>query len=233
MQGNLQDMVVADLIQHNCQERNKSKLVVENGDKKAVLYFCDGAVQHAALDDIIGEEVVYEILSWEDGQFLQEMDVKSPEVSITRSWSGLLIEGARRLDESQHQLTINTEKDDVKMANIDDTLTAIMDFEGSLGAALVDWNSGMTLGSLGAGLDVELAASGNTNVVKAKLKVMKDLKIRGTIEDILISLTDQYHLIRLLNTNPNLFIYVALDRSKANLGLARHKLASLEKELTI
>lgn len=119
------------------------------------------------------------------------------------------------------------------MANIKQTLDTIMGMDGAIAAALVDWQSGMTLGTAGTGLNIELAAAGNTNVVRAKLSVMKDLKLKGTIEDILITLEDQYHLIRMLKSNTSLFLYVALDRNKANLGLARHSLASAEHELTI
>jgi hypothetical protein len=78
-----------------------------------------------------------------------------------------------------------------------------------------------------------VAAAGNTNVVRAKLEVMKDLKIKGGIEDILITLTDQYHLIRTLGSNDNLFIYVAFRRAQANLGLARHKLAEIGNNLSV
>ncbi|MCB0195757.1 MAG: hypothetical protein KDJ65_27655 [Anaerolineae bacterium] len=122
------------------------------------------------------------------------------------------------------------------MANIQDTLDEIMEIDGAIAAALVDWNSGMTLGTAGASskyLDIDLAAAGNTNVVRAKLDVMKSLNLKGGIEDILITLTEQYHLIRLLGSNPNLFIYVALHRSQANLGLARYTLTKLEKELEV
>ena len=121
------------------------------------------------------------------------------------------------------------------MASIQDTLDEIMGFDGAIAAALVDWQSGMTLGTAGGGnaLNIELAAAGNTNVVRAKLAVMKDLKIKGGIEDILITLTGQYHLIRLLGSNKTLFIYVALKSDQANLGLARHKLAALEGDLEV
>ena len=120
------------------------------------------------------------------------------------------------------------------MANIQDTLDNIMAIDGAIATALVDWNSGMTLGTVsGEGINIDVAAAGNTNVVRAKLGVMKDLKLKGTIEDILITLTEQYHLIRPLSANQNLFIYVALKRSQANLGLARHKLAEIEKELEV
>ena len=119
------------------------------------------------------------------------------------------------------------------MANIDQTLQAIMGIDGAMAAALVDWNSGMTLGTIGSGLNIEIAAAGNTNVVRSKLSVMKDLKLKDSIEDILITLTSQYHMIRPLSSNANLFIYVAFDRGKANLGLARHKLAEIEKDLKV
>jgi hypothetical protein len=79
-----------------------------------------------------------------------------------------------------------------------------------------------------------LAAAGNTNVVRSKQAVMKDLALKGGIEDILITLTEQYHLIRILSDSAaHLFLYVALDRTHANLGLARHKLIAIEKELEL
>ncbi len=122
---------------------------------------------------------------------------------------------------------------EIKMSNIQQTLNEVMTMDGALAAALVDWQSGMTLGTAGSGLNIELAAAGNTNVVRAKLAVMKDLKLKGGIEDILITLEEQYHLIRLFKADPHLFLYVALDRNKANLGLARHRLAALEGELNV
>jgi hypothetical protein len=119
------------------------------------------------------------------------------------------------------------------MSSINDTLESIMRMDGSLATALVDWQSGMTLGTAGTGMNIEMAAAGNTNVVRAKMAVMKDTKIKGGIEDILITLEEHYHLIRMLKSRPTLFLYVALDRTKANLGLARLRLAELEKELVI
>ena len=233
MQGNLHDMAVADLIQHNCQEQKTARLVIKHSGQQATLFFSDGKIKHATLGNSTGEEVVYEVLTWQDGQFTLDIGLTPPEITFKRSWSGLLLEGARRLDETQHKLTNNSEKGDTNMAGINSTLEGIMGIDGVMAAAIVDWTSGMTLGTVGKGVDIDLAAAGNTNVVRAKIAVMKDLKIKGLIEDILITLTDQYHMIRLLSSNSNLFIYVVMNRSQANLGLARHKLAALEKELTI
>jgi hypothetical protein len=122
--------------------------------------------------------------------------------------------------------------------NIETALKEAMNIEGAIGAALVDWESGMPLGILGGDkyLDLELAAAGNTEVVKAKMRTMASLNLNDTIEDILITLSKQYHLIRPLtsgNGSQNLFLYLALDRAKANLALARHNLKRIESDLNV
>jgi hypothetical protein len=122
--------------------------------------------------------------------------------------------------------------------DIETALKEAMTIEGALGVALVDWESGMSLGSLGGGkyLDLEVAAAGNTEVVRAKMRTLTSLRINDTIEDILITLTKQYHLIRLLrqaDSSQGLFLYLALDRGKSNLALARHGLKRIESELAI
>ncbi|HEY3879703.1 MAG TPA: hypothetical protein VGM12_14015 [Trebonia sp.] len=122
--------------------------------------------------------------------------------------------------------------------NIETALKEAMAIEGATGAALVDWDSGMPLGTLGGGkyLDLDLAAAGNTEVVRAKMRTIESLRLNDTVEDILITLTGQYHLIRMLRNADgahNLFLYLVLDRSKANLALARHHLKRIESDLEV
>lgn len=121
------------------------------------------------------------------------------------------------------------------MANVKESLDKIMSTEGALGACVVDSSSGMMLGSIGGGpsLNIEVAAAGNTEVVRAKRKTMKSLGLNDSIEDILITLSKQYHIIRLCTSNEALFIYVVLDRSRANLAMARHQIADAEKQMQI
>lgn len=121
------------------------------------------------------------------------------------------------------------------MANIKDSLKKILELDGAVGACVVDSNSGMMLGAEGGGggINLEVAAAGNTEVVRAKRKTMGALGLTDGIEDILITLGKQYHLIRPLASNDALFIYLVLDKTKGNLAMARHQLGSIEKDLAI
>jgi hypothetical protein len=118
--------------------------------------------------------------------------------------------------------------------NIKDSLAKLNNLDGFVGAALVDAESGMLLGSEGGGgMNLEVAAAGNTEVVRAKRKTMNNLGLKDSVEDILISLGKQYHIIRPLRSRSTLFFYVALDRTRANLAMARITLADVEKELQV
>ena len=110
-------------------------------------------------------------------------------------------------------------------------LDGLTSLDGFMASVLVDSTSGLSLATAGGGLDLELAAAGNTEVIRAKRKVAEALKLNDKIEDILITLGKQYHLIRPLERNPDIFLYVVLDRAKSNLAMARHTLKSFEKEL--
>ncbi|MDH6109110.1 hypothetical protein P3T36_005967 [Kitasatospora sp. MAP12-15] len=124
------------------------------------------------------------------------------------------------------------------MADVDGALRQTMNtVEGAIGAALVDYNSGMALGTVDGpgGLDLTVAAAGNTDVVRAKMRTMEMLGLSDGIEDILISLSTQYHLIRPLTSRSGkgLFLYLALDKRRANLAMARHQLARIEADLEV
>lgn len=124
------------------------------------------------------------------------------------------------------------------MANVETSLKeATTSIDGVLGVALVDCSSGMALGTVGGGKDLDLtvAAAGNTDVVRAKLRTMEMLGLKDEIEDVLITLGSQYHLIRLMKGrgSAGLFLYLALDKTRANLAMARHQLKKIEAELEV
>ncbi|NJP34945.1 hypothetical protein [Micromonospora thermarum] len=123
------------------------------------------------------------------------------------------------------------------MADMDTALKEAMQIDGAVGAAVVDYTSGMALGTLGSSksLDLTVAAAGNTEVVRAKMRTLEMLKLNDTIEDILITLHKQYHLIRPLSgrNSQGLFLYLALDKGRANLAMARHQLRRIEEDLHV
>jgi hypothetical protein len=119
------------------------------------------------------------------------------------------------------------------MANIKDSLETLMSLDGAMAGAVVDGNSGMALGKIGSGVDLDVAAAGNTEVVRAKMKTMKALGLKEEIDDILITLGTQYHIIRPFATMPGLFVYLVLDKARGNLAMARIKVQQIEKTLTV
>ncbi|MEC3954095.1 hypothetical protein VMT65_13740 [Nocardia sp. CDC153] len=123
------------------------------------------------------------------------------------------------------------------MADLEIALKDMMMLDGAIGAAVVDYGSGMPLGMLGGtkNLNMEIAAAGNTEVIRAKIRTIEQLGLNEEIEDVLITLSSQYHLVRPLRgrRSHGLFLYVALDRERGNLALARHRLKDIEENLEV
>lgn len=95
------------------------------------------------------------------------------------------------------------------------------DLNGFIAAAVVDLESGMTLAtrSRRPEFDLTLASAYNSEMVKAKLKTLRVLNLATSLEDMLLTLGDQIHLIQILS--PSTFLYLAADRSNTNLALVR------------
>ena len=120
------------------------------------------------------------------------------------------------------------------MAMKNGNLKDLRSIDGFIGACLVDGESGMVFATEGGGgLDLELAAAGNTEVVRAKRKTMAALDLDDKIEDVLMTLETQYHIIRPLASNETVFVYIALERAKANLAFARLKIKEFEKTVKL
>ena len=118
--------------------------------------------------------------------------------------------------------------------NIQGALDEVMNIDGAVGAAIVDYDTGMTLGTIGGrNLDMELAGAGTTEVVRSEKSIVHDLELNEEIEDLLISLEGQYHLVRMCEHHEDVFIYLVIDRSEGNLGLARRSIDQVDERLML
>ena len=120
------------------------------------------------------------------------------------------------------------------MSNAKEVLDELSsNIDGFMSAALVDGSTGMILGSVGSGIDIEVAAAGNSEVVRSKLKTMQNLGLKDHIEDILITLGKQYHILRPAEKYDGIFFYIVLDKSKSNLAMARRQVLNAEGKVKI
>jgi hypothetical protein len=95
------------------------------------------------------------------------------------------------------------------------------DIPGFVAASLVDLDSGMTLAvkSVRPDFDLAVASAYNSELVKQKMKIIKALNLKTTLEDMILTLGDQIHFIKVLS--PTMFIYLAAERSTTNIAIVR------------
>jgi hypothetical protein len=113
------------------------------------------------------------------------------------------------------------------------TLDSLMTLDGALCAALVDSGSGMILGQSGSGINMDIAAGGATEAVRAKLATMSLLALTDTIDDMIITLSTQHHIVRPLTRNPKVFLYLIVNKAQSNLAMARYKVTEYDGRLVL
>ncbi len=99
----------------------------------------------------------------------------------------------------------------------------IADLPGLIAVAIADTDSGMNLASHSNSdhFSPDMAAAYNTQVVQHSLNAINTLHMsNGTLEDMLITVTGQYHLIKLINDGA-MFMYLAVNSLDTNLAIAR------------
>src|SRR2546422_9484287 len=219
-------------------ERKTGLIIVSSSGDEGRLYFARGRLVHGETRRLRGVAAVHEIVGWPDPKLEIFYKRASRERTIEDPLQHVLMEAARLLDERGQSVGgAEGEPGDEESPTsaVRSRLEEAMQIEGALGVALVDGASGMSLGAAGGSaiLNVELAGAGAADFVRAKLRVLAALGLKDTIEDVMITLGKQYHLIRFLGPDPTVFLYLVLDREGANLGMARHKLAGLGRRITL
>lgn len=100
-QGALKELPLPDIIQLVSVSGKTGMFVLESGSSSGRIYLRDGQIVHARTGDLTGEEAVYELAIWQDGEFVFTAGEEAPEQTIQKSNTNLLMEAARRIDEWQ------------------------------------------------------------------------------------------------------------------------------------
>jgi CheY-like chemotaxis protein len=105
VRGNLAQMNVIDLMQSLEMGRKSCQLKLNQEGDKCEVFFAEGQVKHAtynsASGDLVGDAAVFRVLRWTGGNFELNFDGKADRETTELNTQGLLMEGLRRLDESQ------------------------------------------------------------------------------------------------------------------------------------
>lgn len=99
------------------------------------------------------------------------------------------------------------------------------DMSGFIAASVVDMESGLTLGTKThrTDFDLSVASAYNSELVKQKMKIVRALNLKSSLEDMLLTLSDQIHIIKIIS--PNIFLYLAAERDSTNLAIMRSAVA--------
>jgi hypothetical protein len=142
----------------------------------------------------------------------------------------VLMEAARLLDESGRASAGERRSAPARASapqpfDAERVLGEVLKIEGAVGAALVQATSGTVLGqhAVGRGIDMSRTAKIAQDLVQAALR------LRDGIEDIMITVDTQYHVLRPLGTSEDVFVHLILDRERSSLGMARQQLAKLAR----
>ncbi|MDN3675095.1 hypothetical protein QWY99_18840 [Flavobacterium branchiarum] len=106
---------------------------------------------------------------------------------------------------------------------------------GFMAVAVAEIKSGISYHtqSVIADFDPELASAFNLEVVKAKINAIKALGLEGqSVDNIMITLSSQIHIID-VSENGEYFIYLAVDSTRANLGMTKSILNKYKKEIAL
>ncbi|MGC9358470.1 MAG: DUF4388 domain-containing protein [Anaerolineae bacterium] len=221
IKGRLQEMGLPALIQYVCNGGASARLRVTREDVEAHLYFAEGDLVHAELEDQVGEEAVYRVLAWEDGDFVltTETGITPPSRTIETPWSALLMAGLQRHDEESWE-TLESQEDYDMPENIRDILV-------ELGGQIPGFIATAVVGMDGLGIADFSATGASTEAINAQMTLLVKLvdttvtKLgAGTLEDHLLTTDKAFLLVRFLE-DKHYYLGIAVDKQATNLGNLR------------
>ncbi len=238
--GNLRDMPLTSLISVNCNDQNRARLRLQHDGQEAEIYFDGGQIVHMTLGDREGEEVIHDLLSWEDGSFELEMDVSPPAQTVHTPWSNLVLDGLRRIDEEQLALEELTDLPDTEEENempvrkrrselLRDALANLLASSTDIVGAAIVGIDGLVLSAnvpIG-GVDEALVGATAAAIAGLSKRSVQQLK-RGDFSETLIRGDDGYIIVSMVDERN---VFVGLTPADVNLGMVFVETREVVEEL--
>ncbi len=98
--GKLSEMNLLDWMSSLEQGRKTCALIVRHGADECTLYFDEGQVSHAVCGTLKGDQAVFKVLTWTEGDWELDFTMTATERTTTMPTQGLMMEGLRLLDEA-------------------------------------------------------------------------------------------------------------------------------------
>jgi hypothetical protein len=223
--------LLADLVQIYTTSLASGALTISRSAEAGKIWFEHGAIVHAVCGELVGEDAVYQLLSWHDGIFSLDQDERTPVRSITASWQQVLMEGCRRLDEESlpgggDNWGDQTAPFDGRMgrvlADLDQSLS------GLFAIALFDAGTGAVLLQRRGAFDLSEAGPALTDLVRGQLRLRDALAQSAPFLDCISVLGDQVHLVSSIPEGR--LLYLIAERSSINLAVM-HRIAEQVRRL--
>jgi predicted regulator of Ras-like GTPase activity (Roadblock/LC7/MglB family) len=236
--GSIHGLSLIDLLQMFHYARRSLAIVVD-GLTPGQVFLEEGQLVHAVYRELHGEPALRMILAMPAGSLRTMVLPHATPRSITRDFQTLLLDSLRTVDEDNLR---GLETELAEFAGFDalDDLTPELDtvdlsvtierlrrLDGYAAALTVDVESGVVLGGDGAvaGLDLQTAAAGYGELYRIERELVATLG--DHIEDVVITLSNHYHVLHAVAGHPSVLLCVVLDRG-ASLGLARYAIAATD-----
>jgi DNA-binding response OmpR family regulator len=241
--GSVHGLSLIDMLQMFHYGRRTVSVHV-SGDSPGRLHVRDGQIVHAEHEGTTGEPALASLLAMPGGTLSTTALVDDGERSISRDFRELLLDALRTLDERDEpppadDLDLDLERSmDELIAPVSavtphaEMLARMREIDGYVAGCLVLAGTGGVL-SYDGDLDLRPAARLSAEVVRRSQETIRDLGLDDEPEDLLVTATSQYHLLRRLRSEVPAFVYLVLDRRLANPSMAKLALASAARSVEL
>jgi DNA-binding response OmpR family regulator len=252
VKGRVENISLSSFLQLLEIERKTCTLSVAAGGRQGQLYFRQGKLVGAETGDVDGQDAALEIVAWEhaDIEISDVCPVSGPPLPGGLAY--LLMEAMRLKDESDE--AERTEEDEleaildaprpvpvpVEAPEVDptDELRAILERGRSVGGAvatlLVETRTGSVVAAISSKLlDLEDAAGATADLARRKGEMEERMGLRESVEELLVTTSRSFYLMRPVDTGEKHFLLMILDRRRADLTAAQDELTAIAREMAV